>query len=505
MVRRNLLSVVGLVFILVVMNIQVEIYPSPSPTASTLPQINENSFQLANENVRVVGSLPLYDSREISVEGNIVYVGIFDEPGYLVTIDITNVFAPIEADRFETLGYIPSIFVSDSLCYVVDRQTGLWILNVTDPYNIEPLGIFNTSAYTQSVFIENQLAYLGGFDGLRIVNISDPTNPTELGTYGSYLEISSIQVRDGFAYVLHEGGLVVVNVSDPNNPVYHSSYVVYVNLGGILLIDDIVLLRLYYSGVIFLNISDPSNPVEIANYEISGMISDIAVDSAFLYVVEGLYGIKIYQTQNNGNLTLQGSFDDGFRPRRAQVIDGYIYLVDVENGLWILEHDCDQDDLYSRREYEIGTPPDNPDADLDNLLDGPEVDIYHTDPFNDDSDSDTMPDGWEVENGLNPLINDAHEDADGDTLDNLFEYRLGTSPTLVDSDRDGYPDDWEYNNGYNPLDPYVGSDQFWERNSGWVSTSLIVVLGTVTVIYIIAKFRLSDEPRYHHYESSSWN
>ena len=45
-----------------------------------------------------------------------------------------------------------------------------------------------------------------------------------------------------------------------------------------------------------------------------------------------------------------------------------------------------------------------------------------------DSDCDGMPDRWEVTYGLNPLVNDAALDKDGDGFSNLVEYRKGTNP-----------------------------------------------------------------------------
>ena len=504
--RRNHSSI--LVFILMVLCIQVVISPVVPSTDSVPAYRSENSFQQANENTKVIGSLSLENSNSILVDGDTAYVGISGDPGCLVVIDIRNVFAPIESDRVEIAGYIIDIFVVGFHCYVVITDGDFWIFDVTDPNNIEPLGFFSIESYTRTVFVENNLAYLGGWDGLRVVDISDPTNPIELGLYLSYLQIESIHIRNGIAYLCHDGGLMIVDIHNPTNPIILGRHSVIGASGGLFLTDDILLMRYHYTGLVALNISDSSEPREIANYLQSGWgyIFGSYFDGDFLFVAGGLYGVLIYDTFNFSNLTQVGSFDDGFRPRGVHVQEGYIYLVDNDNGLWILEHDCDQDELYSHREYEVGTPPNNPDIDLDNLLDGPEVEIYHTDPFNNDSDSDSMPDGWEVENGLDPLADDAHEDADGDTLDNLFEYELGTSPILVDSDMDSYSDDWEYENGFDPLDPldpHVTPTQLSRVVQDWLGSSYLVLFGTIATIWIIYKYKSSDTYEDYPYDGTS--
>ena len=45
-----------------------------------------------------------------------------------------------------------------------------------------------------------------------------------------------------------------------------------------------------------------------------------------------------------------------------------------------------------------------------------------------DDDNDGMPDAWEIVNNLDPLVNDANGDPDGDGVSNLEEYNAGTGP-----------------------------------------------------------------------------
>lgn len=51
-----------------------------------------------------------------------------------------------------------------------------------------------------------------------------------------------------------------------------------------------------------------------------------------------------------------------------------------------------------------------------------------------------MPDVWEIANGLDPAVNDAAADPDGDGLTNLQEFKHKTDPHSGDSDGDGLSD-----------------------------------------------------------------
>ena len=95
--------------------------------------------------------------------------------------------------------------------------------------------------------------------------------------------------------------------------------------------------------------------------------------------------------------------------------------------------DNDGDGLMDEEETMYGTDPGNPDTDGDGLNDGDEICINGTDPLDPDSDNDGISDGVEVENGLNPLTDDAIEDPDSDGLNNLEECEQGSDPFVYDT------------------------------------------------------------------------
>ena len=128
----------------------------------------------------------------------------------------------------------------------------------------------------------------------------------------------------------------------------------------------------------------------------------------------------------------------GYNPKNysgIQINEGDITSIDI-----VLNpgpKDTDKDGILDAVEYASSCLDAN-DADTDNdgLVDGQEdkncdgiFDPGETHPCHKDTDGDRMPDGWEVQYNLNPLVDDASEDADGDGYSNVIEYRGGSDPT----------------------------------------------------------------------------
>jgi len=79
-----------------------------------------------------------------------------------------------------------------------------------------------------------------------------------------------------------------------------------------------------------------------------------------------------------------------------------------------------------------------------------------------------MPDAWEVLHSLNPLVGDAGDDQDFDTLSNFDEYDTDCDPNNPDTDNDQMIDGWEVTNNLNPLvdDAWKDPDHDGHSNLG---------------------------------------
>lgn len=113
--------------------------------------------------------------------------------------------------------------------------------------------------------------------------------------------------------------------------------------------------------------------------------------------------------------------------------------------LTVIDPDIDKDGIDDLDEVNIyGTDPNALDSDNDGIGDGDELAYWSenwnvdydgdglTNLIDADSDNDGMPDGWELQNGLDPSINDAGQDIDGDGIVNSVEYKLNMNPNDPD-------------------------------------------------------------------------
>ncbi len=120
-------------------------------------------------------------------------------------------------------------------------------------------------------------------------------------------------------------------------------------------------------------------------------------------------------------------YEAGTHPHLADTDgDGMDDRWELDNGTDPLvadaDGDADMDGLSNMQEHTIGTRADVADTDGDGRSDYAEYAIDGTNPSAEDTDGDGMDDGYEIAHGMNPLVNDAHDDQDFDFVSNIDEY-----------------------------------------------------------------------------------
>jgi len=170
----------------------------------------------------------------------------------------------------------------------------------------------------------------------------------------------------------------------------------------------------------------------------------------------------LLQAGMQSTLVLYDASPVPYRYVRLSVIDGkcQIDAVMAETHLPDSEGDGLPDDWERKFGLNplLGTGLDGPNGDRDgDSLNNKEEYENNTDPTSADTDGDGLPDGWEITNGLQPLMAQGQDGADGDPdhdmVSNKLEYANRSNPKETDTDRDSLPDYWEISHCLSPNDP----------------------------------------------------
>jgi len=129
-------------------------------------------------------------------------------------------------------GFLSFFFVSSIL---IVHDTNLHLNSPKSMINDPPLNLriklqknYDTPYLAKKVMVIGDLAYIAdGDSGLRIINVSNPANPFEYGFYDTPGYVEGLKIAGDYAFIA-EGlthGLRIINISDPLNPTSISSLV----------------------------------------------------------------------------------------------------------------------------------------------------------------------------------------------------------------------------------------------------------------------------------------
>jgi hypothetical protein len=288
--------------------------------------------------VEFVGS---YDTPDVAmgvfVSGNYAYIADFNSG--LQVINISNPSNPVKAGSYDTPGAAEGVFVSGNYAYVADGYSGLQVINVSNPSNPAKAGSYDTPGWAEGVFVSGNYAYLAdGTSGLQVISISNPSNPTLSGTYDTPSHAWDVFVSGNYAYVAdgYPSGLQVIDISNPSTPTLVGSY------GGPSAVDVFVSGDYAYVldcnlGLLVLNIFNPSNPTLVGSYDIpETMTEGVFVSANYAYVAEYDSGVQVINISNPSNPVKAGSYDTPGLAVGVFVSGNYIYVADYWPGLQIL-------------------------------------------------------------------------------------------------------------------------------------------------------------------------
>jgi hypothetical protein len=200
------------------------------------------------------------------------------------------------------------------------------------------------SPQVNGVVVKGNLAYVAAYgDGLAIYDVTDPSNPNLLGMADTPYDCSDVALDGDYAYVAdwHSPGFCVIDVSDPALPnvVGTAGDTPSPNYWKVAVANpDTVYVLDHYNGVRVVDVTDPTNPELVGLIGIGGYAWDLMVQGEYLYVVDDINGLHIFDKSLTAEEPEEvGRCDLPNYSHGVFVVGDYAYVACNTSGLQIID------------------------------------------------------------------------------------------------------------------------------------------------------------------------
>ena len=292
-----------------------------------------------------VGAGIVANAIELSAGSSVAYVAT--DSGLLV-LDLSDPSQIAEIGSFSTGSPARDVAVNGELIYLVVDGGLLQVLDVSNLSSIQSLGTFNSPdsitavevVGTQVTLSEQSLAFSGG---VRILDAADPANISQLGFYGTSTPVLGKTVVDGnTVYAASLGSVHVIDVTAPASIVELGT--IGINEAFSIAVNDGVAYVGTFSGVELLDVSNPSAISLIGSYATTGDVLDLAVDNNVAGVitvtlVDSSGKLEVLDASAPSSIRSIGSFDTLTVPLQLVVADRLAFVADGSGGVRSLQID----------------------------------------------------------------------------------------------------------------------------------------------------------------------
>lgn len=133
----------------------------------------------------------------LALEGARLYAGC---GGSLIVYDVTRPFEPQRLGSVDGFGAVRQIAVQNGFAYVACRESGLWIVDATNPRAPRIRSRFDCCELATGVDVAGDVCFLGQRqNGVEFIDIRDPDRPEHIAMRKTD-ESQSVKYRNGFLY-----------------------------------------------------------------------------------------------------------------------------------------------------------------------------------------------------------------------------------------------------------------------------------------------------------------
>ncbi|HUU78412.1 MAG TPA: hypothetical protein VMX55_08695 [candidate division Zixibacteria bacterium] len=275
---------------------------------------------------------------EIEIEGYQAYI----KPSYgnsITSIDLRNPLLPVQLGTFAiTSSAIRSIEISQEIAFVLTFSDGLFVVNESIPNFPSQINHYTMTEQPLDITIAGDLAYISTTSGLKILNISQPGNIQDVGFYSTTHAVYKTTINGTLALLCKKSyGLEIIDISNPATPVHLGEFSSTAKIESVIIKNTTAFIAANAAGLIVVNITETTSPSQITDYSTNtdGNYKAICMKNQIAYINDDNRGLVIFNTSNpnqpieTGLVFQQNTIDDIYLDNESDLL----FLAIKDKGL----------------------------------------------------------------------------------------------------------------------------------------------------------------------------
>jgi FlaG/FlaF family flagellin (archaellin) len=287
----------------------------------------------------------------VETRGQYAYVVFQENPGYVVTYDVSDPTNPTIADTVNTApnpsmngGYALSL--SGDTLYVSQNGGSFTAVDISDPTSMSLRSREFTGGQGFDIATSGDYVYIADtYGSLRVFDVSNPSNPSQVTTRS--VTAGGIAVNDDELYVtdFSSDEVLVYDISSPGTPSQITTYSnlsfsfpVQVDVYG----DKMYVQKYQGTSIDVVDVTDPSSPSRIETITAPAQIPNggaVRVTGGNLFLTTGSTGnghITIYDTSDLSSPIEEYAVPGGPNIETGDIDGDYVYLPNyTDDGLTV--------------------------------------------------------------------------------------------------------------------------------------------------------------------------
>ena len=258
----------------------------------------------------------------------------------LKIIDFSDPADPVEIGNIPTDGHAGEVEAVGGYLYLLDSmgESNLRIFDLTDPHDPVEIGQFYRNEGGQCMTVDENgiFAHISYWDGsMKKINITDPANPYSMGTVND-ADFDEMEVSGGYLYGSDYRSLVVFYAAGPVSPVNAATLELSDIIDDLAIANNRAYLAVRDTGLVIVDISVPASPAIIGTYVSEYEIHAVDAVGDLAYVSD-YYELSVIDCADPANPVLAGYLETGPYASEIDAAGGTAYAVCRSGGFRIYD------------------------------------------------------------------------------------------------------------------------------------------------------------------------